>query len=176
MSRRPRVLLLSLCLFLPGLALAEDLSPEQLARIRLDERAALERVSAAYGNKKPSELSSDERRRMIREQQEAVREVMETHGVSAKDYARQTARMGPQGNAAVAAEEKTLEARRKAAREAKPPEEIQIQQGFDENNPVMLEQQEGAPPIVEQGLPADVPAAEGDLGTPPVETGEPEKR
>ena len=55
MSRRLSVLLLSTWLAVPGLALAEDLTPEQIARIQRDEKAALERVNAAHGNKKSSE-------------------------------------------------------------------------------------------------------------------------
>ncbi len=172
MSRRLRVLLLSTWFAVPGLALADALTPEQIARIRRDEQAAIDRVNAAHGNKKSSELSTAERREIIREQQAAVRKVMESHGVSAKDYARQTARMGPKGNAAVSAEQKALEDRQKAAQETKAPGEIQVQQGFDENNPVMLEEQEGAPPIVEQGLPPDMAPEQTDL--PAVESGLPE--
>jgi hypothetical protein len=159
MSRRLSVLLLSTWLITPNLAFAEELSPEQLASIRRAEKAAVDKVNAAHGNKKSSELSASERRQMIREQQEAVQKVMEEHGVSAKDYARQSARMGPKQNEQVAAAEKALEAKEKAAGAAKPPQakepgEIQVQEGFDENNPVMLEEQEGAPPVVEHGLPA----------------------
>lgn len=158
MSRRLSVLLLSTWLITPNLALAEDLTPEQLASIRRAEKAAMDKVNAAHGNKKSSELSAAERRQMIREQQEAVQKVMEEAGVSPKDYARQSARMGPKQNEQVAAAEKELEAKEKAAKARKPeqakePGEIQIQEGFSEENPVMLEEQEGAPPIVEHGLP-----------------------
>ena len=158
MSRRLSMLLLSTWLITPNLALAEELTPEQLASIRRAEKAAVDKVNAAHGNKKSSELSPAERRQMIREQQEAVQKVMDEHGVSAKDYARQSARMGPKQNEQVAAAEKELEAKEKASRAGKPerakePGGIQIQEGFSEENPVMLEEQEGAPPIVEHGLP-----------------------
>ncbi|AKJ02615.1 hypothetical protein ATI61_1176 [Archangium gephyra] len=158
MSRRLSVLLLSTWLMTPNLVLAEDLTPEQLARIRRAEKAAVDKVNAAHGNKKSSELSTDERRQMIREQQEAVRKVMDENGVSPKDYARQSARMGRKQNEQVAAEEKALEAKEKAAGAAKPPHEkepgeIQVQEGFSEENPVMLDEQEGASPVVEHGLP-----------------------
>ncbi len=167
MSRRLTILLYSTWLTVPGLALAGEIPPEQLARIRRDEKAAVERVNAAYGNKKSSELSTAERRQMIREQQEAHREVMNKHGVSEKDYARQLARMGPKQNARLAAEEKTLE--EKAAKGGeKEPGEIQIQYGLSEN-PVELE---SAPAVVEHGLPTEetAPVEEGT----PVEEGQPE--
>jgi hypothetical protein len=159
MSRRLSVLLLSTWLAVPGLALAGDLTPEQIARMRSDEKAALDRVNAAHGNKKSSEMSSAERRQVIQEQQKAVQEVRDQHGVSEKDYARQTARMGPKQNAAVEAAAKELEAK-KAAEAAKSqpggaqePGEIQVQQGFDDENPVTMEEQEGAAPTVEVGIP-----------------------
>ncbi len=168
MSRRLSVLLLSTWLITPNLALAEELTPERLASIRRAEKAAVDKVNAAHGNKKSSEMSASERRQMIQEQQEAVRKVMEEHGVSAKDYARQSARMGPKQNEQVAAAEKALEAKEKAAgaakksEQAREPGEIQVQEGFSEDNPVMLEEEEGAPPVVEHGLPAGEEA-------PPVE-------
>lgn len=166
MSRRLSILLFSSWLTVPGLVLAEDLTPEQLARIRRDEKAAEARVNAAHGNKKPSEMTNAERRQMIREQQDAIQEVMDKNGVSRKDYARQTARMGPKQNAEVEAAEKELEAKEKAAAaKAQEPGEIQIQQGFSDENPVTLEEQEGSLPTVEHGLPSgeEVPS-EGEQG------------
>ncbi|KFA94662.1 hypothetical protein [Archangium violaceum] len=157
MSRRLSVLLLSTWLMTPNLALAGDLTPEQMARIRRAEKAAVDKVNAAHGNKKSSEMSNSERREMIREQQEAVQKVMDEHGVSPKDYARQSARMGPKQNEQVAAAEKALEEKAAASAsspQGKEPGEIQLQEGFNEDNPVMMEEQEGAPPVVEHGLPA----------------------
>jgi hypothetical protein len=40
----------------------------------------MERVDKAHGNKKPSELSTEERRQIIEEQQSAIQEVMDKHG------------------------------------------------------------------------------------------------
>jgi hypothetical protein len=160
MTRRLSILLFSSWLAVPGLALGGELTPEQIAKIQREEKAAEAKVQAAHGNKKSSELSADERRQMIREQQKASQEVMDKNGVSPKDYARQTARMGPKGNAEVAAAKKALEAKEQAAKggPGAPREpgdgEIPIQQGISEDNPVMLEEQEGAPPMVEEGLPA----------------------
>ncbi|WNG46369.1 hypothetical protein F0U60_21305 [Archangium minus] len=159
MSRRLSILLLTSWLTVPGLALAEELTSEQLARIRRDEKAAEAKVNAAHGNKKPSELSNAERRQIIREQQEAIQEVMEKNGVSRKDYARQMARMGPKQNAEVEAAEKALE-EKAAASKSQESGEIQVQQGFSEENPVTLEEQAGSLPAVEHGLPTEeeVPA------------------
>ena len=172
MSRRLPIVLLSTWLAWPGLALAEELTPEQVASIRRDEKAAMERVNEAHGNKKSSELSTDERRQMIQEQQAAIDGVMEKHGVSRKDYARQTARMGPKQNEAVDAAEKELVAKEKAAEAAKTQpkeaEEVQVQQGFSDANPVMLEEEAGATPIVEEGLPAGEGTSAGER-VPPVE-------
>lgn len=155
MTRRLSILLFSSWLAMPGLALGGSLTPEQIARIQRDEKAAEAKVRAAHGNKKSSELSAAERRQMIQEQQDAIQEVMDKHGVSRKDYARQTARMGPKQNAEVSAAEKSLEAKDKAAKGTEEGSgEIQIQNGFSDENPVTLEEEEGAPPTVEEGLPA----------------------
>lgn len=155
MTRRLSILLFSSWLAVPGLAFGEGLTPEQIANIQRDEKAAEAKVQAAHGNKKSSELSAAERRQMIHEQQDAIQGVMDKHGVSRKDYARQTARMGPKGNAAVAEAEKSLEAKDKAAKAAQEQGtgEIQVQNGFSEENPVTLEEEAGAPPVVEEGLP-----------------------
>ena len=160
MSRRPSLLLLSLCLTLPGLGFAGELTPDQIARVRRDEKEALDRVNAAHGNRKPSEMSNAERRQVIQEQQKAVQEALEKNGVSGKDYARQTAKMGPKGNEAVEAASKRLEEQDKqqaaeAAKTKKEPKEIQVQAGFGEDNPVTLEEQEGAGPTVEVGIPPE---------------------
>jgi hypothetical protein len=161
MSRGLSLLLLSTCLTVPGLAPAGELTPEQVARVRRDEKAALERVNAAHGNRKPSEMDNGERRQVIQEQQKAVQEALEKNGVSAKDYARHTARMGPKGNAEVEEAAKRLE-EQKAAEPKKEPGEIQVQAGFSEDNPVTLEQQEEAGPTVEVGIPQgeEIPAEE----------------
>jgi hypothetical protein len=155
------VLLVASWLAVPGLAVAEDLPPEKIAAIQRDERAAQARVSAAHGNRKPSELSNEERRQLIQEQQAAGQEVLKKHGVSDKDYSRQVTQLGREELAAVAQAEKKLEAEEQAAREAaaeKPPEarepeEIPIQLGISDNNPVELESTKEAEPMVEQGLP-----------------------
>jgi hypothetical protein len=165
MSRRTSVLLVASWLAVPGLALAqEELTPEKIAAIRRDEKAAQAKVDAAYGNRKPSEMSTEERRQVIQEQQAAGLGVMEKHGVSDKEYSRHVARMSREEREAVEQAEKKLEADEKAAREqkkkqqeaeaeAKAPEDIPIQQGISDENPVELEASEGAGTVVEEGLP-----------------------
>ncbi|ATB34590.1 hypothetical protein [Melittangium boletus] len=158
MSRRLYVLLCSTWLAVPVTASAQNLSPEQLARIRLDEKEALKKIDDAHGGKKPSEMSSAERRQVIEEQRAAVQEVKEKHGVSEKDYARQTARMGPKQNAEVAAAEKELEAKQKAAAAAETrPEEIIPVEVRDEF--IDPDKPEAPPAESEPGL-VDVPVTE----------------
>lgn len=166
MSRRTSVLLVASWLAVPGLALAEEeLTPEKLAAIRRDEKAAQARVDSAYGNRKSSEMSNEERQQSTREQQAAGLGVMEKHGVSDKEYSRRMARLTPEEREAVDQAEKKLEAEEKAKRaseqkkregenaEALAPDDIPIQMGISDENPVELEAAEGAGSVVEQGLP-----------------------
>jgi hypothetical protein len=180
MSRRTSVLLVASWLAVPGLALAEEeLTPEKIAAIRRDEKAAQAKVDAANGNRKSSEMSNEERQQSIRDQQSAGLGVMEKHGVSDKEYSRRVARMTPEEREAVDRAEKKLEAEEKAKREAeqkkqqgeeaeaRAPEDIPIQQGISEDNPVEMETAEGAGNVVEEGLPPgeqgleEAPANEG---------------
>ncbi len=164
MSRRTSVLLLVSWLAAPGAALAQsgELTPEQIAAIRRDEKAAQDKVNDAYGNRKPSEMSTEERRQVIQDQQKAGMDVMAKHGVSDKEYSRQVARMGRDERAAVDQAEKKLEAEERAAKAAeqkkaeqaqKPSEDVPIQQGISDENPVELESSQDAASVVEQGLP-----------------------
>ncbi len=159
MPPRPALLVVASWLALPGLAFA-DLTPEKVAEIRRDEAQALSKVSEEYGNRKPSEMSTEERREAVGKEREASSAVLEKHGVSAKDFARYEARMSPADNARAKAEEQRLAEAAKAAKQAPPPaqEEVHIQQGFSDKDPVELEATEGADPTVEVGIPAeDIP-------------------
>ncbi|MBU8896626.1 hypothetical protein KRR26_13480 [Corallococcus sp. M34] len=172
MSPRLSLALAAACLALPASSRAEDnaLTPEKVAEIRRDESKAQAKVDAANGNRKPSELSSAERKEVIRQQSEASSQVLAKHGVSAKEYARYTARMGREESAqADAAQKRQDEAAKVAAQEAakKPPEgaangEIPIQRGFSDAEPVELEATADAPPVVEVGLPGEALPAAGD--------------
>lgn len=174
MSRPLSVLLIAAWLAMPGPVWAQEekLTPEQIAAIRRDEQAAQARVSAAYGHRQPSEMSAEERRQAIRDQQAAGLAVLEKHGVSDKAYARRTARLSREELAAVSREEKRLEAMERKGRagaaqqedeQALAPEDIPIQTGFGDGNPVELESSKDAASVVEQGLP---PGAEGEDGAP----------
>jgi hypothetical protein len=179
-----RLLVVASCLALPGLARAQEdaeLTPEKVAAIRRDEQQAMSKVDAEYGNRKPSEMSQEERREAIQKQEAASASAMEKHGVSAKDYARYTARMTPEDNARAKAEEKRLEAQAAQAAAAKKPaeeEEVHVQQGFSDKDPVELEAEEGAEPVVDVGVPGE---GQAEAGSVPVEglgagEGKPAKR
>jgi hypothetical protein len=166
MLRRTPILLFACGLAVPCALLAGELTPEQIAHIRRDEQAAIAKVNTAHGNKKPSEMDNAERRQVIEEQQQALQAVMDKHGVTPKEYARQSAQMGREESKAVEAAAKELEAQEKAATEAaaaaaaqpaeeKAPEEIPIQRGFNDENPVEVEATPDAPPILEFGLPKE---------------------
>ncbi|WP_241759234.1 hypothetical protein [Pyxidicoccus parkwayensis] len=162
MPTRPTLFLLASWLVLPGLAGAQestDLTPEKVAEIRRDDAQAQAKVNEEFGNRKPSELSNEERTQAIDKQQAASAAVLEKHGVSAKEYARYEARMGPEGNARAKAEQQRLEAQAQAAKqppaptEEKAAEDVPVQLGFSEQDPVELEATEDAEPIVELGVP-----------------------
>lgn len=179
MARRTSALLVASWLTVPGLAMAEEeLTPQKLAEIRRDEQAAQAKVNAAYGNRKPSEMSTEERRQAAKDQQEAGLAVLEKHGVSDKEYSRHVARMDREEREAVAQAEKKLDDEAKAAQAAKaakeaekkrieeeglPADEIPVQQGFSDDNPVVLESTGEDQVEVEEGLPA------GDATSPVVE-------
>lgn len=171
MPTRLSFLVVASCLALPGLARAEEdaeLTPEKVAAIRRDEQQAEAKVNAEFGNRKPSEMSNEERSQAIGKQESASASVLEKHGVSAKEYARYTARMTPEDNERAKAEEKRLEAEaRQPAQKPAEDGEVPIQQGFSDEDPVELETPEGAEPVVEVGVPAEGQASAGEV---PVET------
>jgi len=185
MSRRMPMLLVATWIAIPGLAWAQDeeqeLTPEKIAAIRRDEQAAQSKVDAAYGNRKPSEMSPEERQQAIRDQQAAGQDVMAKHGVSDKDYARRVAQLSRDEREAVAREEKRLEEEEEKKKEeeekkkkeeeqqALAPEDIPIQTGFGDSNPVELESTEGAGSVVEQGLPPGADEADGASEAPVTE-------
>lgn len=160
----PRPLSMLLLLLWPTLALAQ-LTPEKVAQIRLEEQAAMEKISKEHGDRLPGEMSNDERRAVIAKQQAAAAEVLSRHGVSTKEWTIYTSRMSREEQAKAQTAQRRLEDEAKAkAREkekekaraaAKKDEDIAIQQGFGEENPVELEATEDAPPEIERGTPAD---------------------
>jgi hypothetical protein len=143
---------------------ADDLTPEKAAKVQKDRDQAMADVAKKYGNKKSSELSSDERREMIQDQRAAESAVMEKNGTDPKEFARYEAKMSLDDRAATRAERERLDKKdedeKKAAEEKQQQQanaEVQIQRGFNDNNPVTLEERPaaGGAPSVEKGLPPD---------------------
>jgi len=165
-----------LTIALAALLSADDLNPQTAAVISREQDKAQAKVAEKYGNKKPSELSQEERREMIKDQAEADKAVLDKHGVDARDWARYEMRQGrgergAQQQAEKALAEKEKEAEAEKAKAAKEPREIPIQKGFNDQNPVVLEEKEGALPRVDTNLPpdavADQDATRGEVSGPP---------
>jgi hypothetical protein len=175
MPNRPTLFLLASWLVLPGLASAQEsteLTPEKVAEIRRDEAQAQGKVNEAFGNRKPSEMSNEERAQAIEKQQAASAAVLEKHGVSAKDYARYEARMGPEGNARAKAEQKRLEEQAQVAKQTAPVEEktaedVPVQAGFSDADMLEMEVTGDEEPINDL---LGIPGAE-DGESVPVEIG-----
>jgi hypothetical protein len=144
---------------------AEPLTAEQVARVRRDEAAALARVDAAHGHRKPSQMSPEERRQVIAEQSAATQEALSRNGVDAKAYARHSARLSPAQEEEVAAQLRCLEA--EAARPRRPeqaPGEIQIEHGTPVSMEPAPEQSAAGEIPVEYGTPVELPAGELPAG------------
>jgi hypothetical protein len=71
----------------------DEISPEKLGQLEHEQHKAAAEVDKKYGNKKPSELSSDERRQMIKDKAAAEQEVLDKNGVDKKDYVHAQTRM-----------------------------------------------------------------------------------
>ena len=91
-----------------------------------------------------------------------LREVFEKHNVDAKSYTKYTSRQTREERAATKQAGESLEAKEKAAEADKAkeaaaggPKEITIQRGGAGKDPIIMEEKEGAAPIVEKGLPQD---------------------
>ena len=151
--------LVTLCL---ALVADEPIAPEKAAVIERDQRKAQAEVSARYGNKKPTELSRDERRELDKDLANADKAVLEKAGVDPKQWARESLKKDRAGYAQNKELVKGLEEKDKAAAEAKKkegagPGEIPIQKGISEENPVTLDEKQSADGVVpvEKGLPPD---------------------
>lgn len=136
-------------------AFSEELSPKKAAEIRRDRDKAMKEIDKKYGDKK---LSREQLNAKAAEVNEADAKVLGKHGVSPKDYGRYDAKMSRSERAETERQTEGLkkqdEAAAKAAASKKPAKEITVQQGFSEENPTVMDEKEGAPPVVEQGLPA----------------------
>src|SRR4051812_9069823 len=104
-----RTLLLAV-LAVPLAARAEPPSPEDIAKIQHEQEKAAADVDKKYGDRKPSELSPEERRAMTKEKAAADREVLEKHGVDPKEYARASAKQNLDDRARTRAAREKLKA------------------------------------------------------------------
>ena len=137
-----RILLLAVLLS-GAVVAAGDLTPEKIAQTNRERQKALDEVAKKYGNRKSSELSSDERRQMIRDQDEAVAKVYEKNGVDAKELAKHEATGSSSERAAVREKTSALEKKEaddkkaaEAAAKAKPDDNgVIIERGNGENPP-----------------------------------------
>jgi hypothetical protein len=91
---------------------AGDLSPEQVARIRAEQQAADERVRLAHEGRKPSEMDTEQRRQFLEDQRRANQEVLDKHGVTAKEFARASSRMSREEMGRADAEGRALKERK----------------------------------------------------------------
>lgn len=140
-----------------------QVTPEQLAQVQVDREKAMAEVHKKYGDRQPSELSQDERREMIKDVREAEEKVLEKNGVDPKELARYEAKQSLDDRAATKAAKQQIEEKEKRDAEKKEKEEaeranqpIQVQKGFSDSNPVILEENQGnGAPTVEKGLPPE---------------------
>jgi len=157
-----------------AVARAGEITPEQIARVKHDEKAAMDAVAARHGNRQPSEMGSEERGQVIHEQEAASRGALEKNKVDAKGYARREATLSLDERKAVDEEAKKIEAEdaaKKAAEEKKKAGD-QKEKGADEvvvqggnANPVDIYQDENIPPVDNMSEDADS-AAEGAAADP----------
>ncbi|MEN9799102.1 MAG: hypothetical protein RL653_2798 [Pseudomonadota bacterium] len=147
---RPAVLLAAL-LSVPSLA--AGLTPAERAKIQREQQEAQDAVAKKYGNRKLSELSNAERSAMAREQADAQQKVLDQNRVSQKDWAVSSMRMGRTEKAETEAAARALEAEAKKKKSAPTPGkgsgEIQIQRGFGNDKPAVMEDKGGGEPEIE---------------------------
>ena len=102
---------LFVCVLLAGFgALAgDDLSAEKMGQLEHEQQKAAAAIDKKYGNRKPSEMSNDERREMIREKSAAEQQVLDKNGVDKKDYVRAQAHMNKEGRETASQTQKSLQ-------------------------------------------------------------------
>jgi len=155
---------------------AQELNPAKAAQIEHDQQKKFDEIDKQHGNKLPSQLSSDERRDIIKQRSSAEQEVFDKHGVDAKEYTKYITKMGLDDRAAMKDASKQLEKKDAEEKVAKEPQDsapkdakdIPVQRGFNDQNPVILEEKKGGGVAVEHGLP---PEAESDQAAANAGTG-----
>ena len=151
--------LVTLCL---ALVADEATTPEKSAVIEREQQKAEAAVSAKYGNKKPTELSREERKQLDQDQANASKAVLEKNGIDPKQWARESLKRDRAEYSKTKElvkdldeKEKAADARKKA--EANAPKEVQVQRGVSDDNPVTLDEkpnEDGVVPV-EKGLPPE---------------------
>ncbi len=149
--------LLPLCLALAS----GQLSAQQSAAISNELDKANADVEKKYDNRKPHELSSEERRERAQALSAAEKQVLDKAGVSMSAWSKDQQNGGREHRAERAQAKQALVEKERAAAEAaaqKPEEKpIVIQQGISDSSPVTLEDKpnESGEVVVEEGLPGD---------------------
>jgi hypothetical protein len=95
------------------LVLAQAPSPEEIAKIQVEQSKANAEIEKKYGGKKQSELSSDERKAMMQERATAEAAILDKHGVDAKSFARASAKQSKEERAATQQAAEKLEKEKK---------------------------------------------------------------
>jgi hypothetical protein len=161
-----RPTLLACALLFASQAFAE-LPPDKVAELRHKQKKAEDEVAKKHGGKKPADMTRAEFQAMQTDKLAARSAVLEKEGVDAKEFDRSSMKQNRADRAATEAKIKELEkkdadesaAKEKAKAEAEKAAQagatIPIQRGFNEQNPVELENLSGAP-TVEKGVPEDV--------------------
>ena len=169
---------MSVSALLIWLCLGVDLGPQRTAAIEFELAKAQAEIVAKYGHRKPSELSSDERRQMIRDQAEAERRVLERNEVSAREWARTVARKNRAEKAAIDQEAAAIAEREKAAQKAgASPKGVMIVHGLGEQSTVTVEELEAGAVDAEPELSAETQEELQLLREPPsTQPSEVEKR
>lgn len=110
-----------------------QLTPAQLAKVQHEEEKARALVDSAFGKRKSSELTNEERGEQIRLQQSEVKRVHEALEVDPKAHARQLARLPPEQREEMDAFKEALVADEAEARKADVGDEgIEIIHGLEE--------------------------------------------
>lgn len=151
---RLKTLALSALLLSPSAAFALDVEKAGELEALMEEKRA--EVAKEFGNKKPNEMSASERRAYYEKIEAGNREVLQKNGVSDKEYARSTAKMGRGSQKAIEEAKKSFQEKRAAeekakAEKAKGSGEVKIQRGFDDKNPVDLEGDSESGPEIQRG-------------------------
>ncbi|MFN7131880.1 MAG: hypothetical protein ACK4N5_07350 [Myxococcales bacterium] len=156
---RLKPLAFSAVLLASSAAYALDTAKAGKLEAQMEERRA--QIKKEYGDRDPSKMSKEERRSYAEKIEAANREVLQKNGISDKDYARQTARMGRGSMQEIEKAKKEYQEKKAAEEKAKAEKgkgsgEIQVQRGFGDNRPVTLDDDGSAGPEIETGTGDDM--------------------